>query len=152
MVMFPKLNVLGGQKEKMLPILSRSMRISLIFCSIAILLGFLSPDLILQILSGKVYPECIPLVRFFCINMTIFSLTLILLYYHLSTHRRNFIYPLLFLTLAQIGSILLFHQSLIQVLLAVGMVGMGLLLVNLYLIYRSDGRGGRHCENPITSY
>jgi len=135
MAMFPKINALDGKRDKMLFTLNRSLGITLMFCGVAILAVFIFPDLILQILSGKVYPECIPLVRFFSINTTILSLILVLLYYHLSTHKRGFLYPLFLFALIQIGSIIFFHQSLMQVLLVVGIVAFCLLIINIYLIY-----------------
>lgn len=138
MVMFPKLTNLGEQKDKGLTILTRSLRIAIFFCVITILVVFLFPTLIIRILTGKVYPECIPLVRFFSINMTLFSLILILLYYHLSKHKRGFLYPLFSLTVIQTVSILFFHKTLTQVLFAVGLVALCLLIVNFYLIYRPE--------------
>jgi len=136
MVMFPKINALEGQIEKKLPILNRSLYITLLFCFGAIVLVFIFPDFILKILTGKVYPECIPLVRLFSINMTIFSLILIILYYHLSTNKKGFLYPLIILALGQICAIIFFHRSLIEVLLSIGIIAFCLLIINFYLIYR----------------
>jgi O-antigen/teichoic acid export membrane protein len=135
MVMFPKLSSLEGQEKKALSTLRQSLIIAVSLCTVAVALSLLFPSLIIRILSGKIYLECIPLVGFFCINMTFFSLILILLYYHLSTHGRWFLYPLLFLTLSQIGLILLFHKTLIQVLLVVSIVSVCLLGINLFLAY-----------------
>ena len=47
MVMFPKLSSLEGQEEKGLLILKRSLRIVFLFCTVAVLLGFLFPSLII---------------------------------------------------------------------------------------------------------
>lgn len=140
MVMFPKLSSLEGQEEKGLLILKRSLRIVFLFCAVAVLLGFLFPSLIIRILSGRSYIECIPLVRLFCIDMSLFSLVLILLHYHLSRGKSTFLYPLCFLTLIQMGLIVFYHNTLVQVLVVVGLVGFCLLGVNLYLIYRPFGR------------
>jgi O-antigen/teichoic acid export membrane protein len=140
MVMFPKLSSLEGQEEKGLLILKRSLRIVFLFCAVAVLLGFLFPSLIIRILSGRSYIECIPLVGLFCIDMSLFSLVLILLHYHLSRGKSTFLYPLCFLTLIQTGLIVFYHNTLIQVLIVVGLVGSCLLGVNLYLIYRPFGR------------
>ena len=140
MVMFPTLSSLEGQ-AKALRTLRRSLMIAFFLCAGAILLGFLFPSLIVRILSGKVYPECIPLVRLFCINMTLYSLVLILLYYHLSTYRRGFLYPLIFLTLMQTGLILAFHRTLMQVLFMVGIVSACLFGANFYWAYHRPGKG-----------
>jgi O-antigen/teichoic acid export membrane protein len=134
-VMFPKLFSSGDQEKKKLSILGISLMMAGILCCSAIMLGFLFPASIIRILSGKFYVECIPLVRFFCVNMTFFSLILILLNYHLSTQNRGFLFPLIFFTLMEIGLILLFHDTLVQVLLAMGIVAFCLSVINFYLVY-----------------
>ncbi len=143
MVMFPKLASLLGQEKKAFLILRQSLMIAVFLCVIAMTLGLLFPALIINILTGKIYVECIPLIRFFCVNMTFFSLALILLYYHLSTQTRSFLYPLVFLTFTQIGLILFFHKSLYQILFVVGIIGFCLLGTNLFLIYRHHLKEGQ---------
>ncbi len=142
MVMFPKLIALQGQgrAQEGPPILKRGLMIALTFCGLAVFVGLFFPSLIIRVVSGKAYLECIPLVRFFCINMSLFSFILILLYYHLSTQRRGFLYPLFFSTIGQTGSILLFHKTLTQVLVAVGIVALCLFGVNVYMVYHVDER------------
>jgi O-antigen/teichoic acid export membrane protein len=135
-VMFPKLSSLGDRRGKGLLILKRSLRMVFFLCAIAVLLGFLFPSLIIRTLSGSSYIECIPLVRFFCINMSLFSFVFVLLHYHFSSGKSTFLYPLCFLTLVQTGLIVLYHETLLQVLVVVGLVGICLLGVNLYLAYR----------------
>jgi len=71
----------------------------------------------------------------FSVNMTFFSLTFVLLYYHLSTRERGFLYPLLFFTLAQIGLIILFHNTLKQVLFVAGAHAFFLFGINIYGVY-----------------
>jgi len=141
MVMFPKLSSLEGQEKKAHSILTQSLVAALLFCVVAVLFGLLFPSLIIRVLSGKIYLECIPLVRLFCVNMTFYSLVLILLYYHLSTHQRKFLYPLFFLTLVQISLMLFFHKTLMQVLIIMGIVSASLLSVNLYWAYRHQAKG-----------
>lgn len=135
-VMFPKLTSLEGGQSGTLSTLGKSLGIAALLCGGAVLFSLLFPSTIVKILSGKVYSECSPLVRVFSVNMTLFSLTLILLYYHLSTPKRWFLYPLFFFTLVEIGLIILFHDTLIQVLMIVGMVASCLSVINFYLAYR----------------
>ncbi len=143
MVMFPALFSSEGQANA-LRTLGRSLMIAFFICFVAILLGLFYPSLIVRILSGKVYPECIPLVRLFCVNMTLYSLVLILLYYHLSGNRRRFLYMLIFLTLMQTGLILFFHKTLTQVLVMVSIVSACLFVVNIYWAYRPQAKGDGH--------
>jgi O-antigen/teichoic acid export membrane protein len=138
MVMFPKVTLLDAQKKETLPVLIRSLVVAGAFCALGILISHLFPDRITKMLTGKLYPECLPLIRFFSINMTFFSLTYILLNYHLAIHRNLFLYPLIVLALLQIVAIALFHETMIEVLTIVGVVAFCLLGINFYLAYRPD--------------
>lgn len=136
MVMFPRVSLLEAQKKDTLSVLRRSLVLAGLICGIGMVFCLLFPSFIIHMLTGKTYPECIPLVRLFSINMMIFSLTLILLHYQLSCRMTRFLYPLIFLTLIEIGAIILFHNTLLQVLLTMGMVGIFLLGINFFLVYR----------------
>jgi O-antigen/teichoic acid export membrane protein len=135
MVMFPKLSAIGDQRKKIPPVLKQSLLISSCLCGGATAFCFVFPSEIIRLLSGGIYIECIPLVRLFSVNMTFFSLTFVLLYYHLSTRERGFLYPLLFFTLAQIGLIILFHNTLKQVLFVAGAHAFFLFGINIYGVY-----------------
>jgi len=137
-VMFPKLSSTEARIKRAPSTLGKSLRIAAILCGGAALCSLLFPSFIIKILSGKVYLECSPLVGIFSFNMTFFSLTLILLYYHLSTPKRVFLYPLFLFTLIEIGLILLFHDTLTQVLMSAGIVAFCLAVINFYLAYRPD--------------
>jgi len=138
MVMFPKIASLKreDQRKKARSLLGYSLATGAFLCGGATLISLLFPPLIVQFLSGEVYLECVPLVGLFSINMSLYSLSLILLYYQLSIDQRGFLYPLVLCTLIQSGLIVLFHKNLIQVLLIVGLIALGLLVINLYLVYR----------------
>jgi len=151
MVMFPKVSLLDAQKKGTFPVLIRSLMAAGAFCVMGILISHLFPDRITQMLTGNVYPECGPLIRLFSINMTFFSLTFILLYYHLATRRNIFLYPLSLLTVIQVGAIALFHETMIQVLYIVGAAGFCLLGINFYLAYRPYHRGKRHLKGSEAS-
>jgi O-antigen/teichoic acid export membrane protein len=138
MVMFPKLSSLktNAQKEKGFSILGQSLKMASLLCIAATAICFFFPSFIIQVISGKVYLECIPLLRWFCINMTLFALNFILLFYHLSTQQRGFLHPLLFLSASQIVLIVLLHHSLVQVLCTVGAVAFCLLGVSFFIAFR----------------
>jgi len=138
MVMFPKIASLKmeDQEKKARSILGHSLTIGAFLCGGVTIVSLLFPSLIVQSLRGEVYLECVPLVGLFSINMSIYSLILILLYYQLSIDQRGFLYPLVLCTLIQSGLIVLFHKSLIQVLLMVGVVALCLTAINFYLAYR----------------
>lgn len=148
MVMFPKVSLLHAQGKRAFPVLIHSLMVAGAFCIMGIFISHLFPDRITQMLTGKTYPECNPLIRLFSINMTLFSLTYILLYYHLATHRNLFLYPLVFLTLLQIAVLVLFHETMIEVLTIVGAVAFGLTVINLYLAYQSERKKKRGKDQP----
>lgn len=142
-VMFPHLFSSESQEKKSRCILERNLKIAVFVCGGAVLCSLLFPAPIVKILSGEIYSDCLPLVGMFSVNMTFFSLTLILLYYHLSTPRRGFLYPLLLLTVMEVGLILLFHDTLVQVLTVVGIIAFCSALTNFYLVYRSFPMKGK---------
>ncbi len=135
MVMFPKVSQLVAQKKGALPVLTRSLIVAGTLCIIGILVSHLFPGWITQMLTGKAYPECNTLVRFFSVNMTLFSLTYILLYYFLATHRNIFLYPLILLATLQVVTITLFHNTMTQILTIVGGFAFCLFGINFYLAY-----------------
>jgi O-antigen/teichoic acid export membrane protein len=136
-VMFPKLSALRAksQRKEALLILGQSATMAGLLCGAAAALCYLFPDLIVRIISGGVYSECNPLIGLFSLNMGLFSISFILLYYQLSTDARGFLYPLCCLTLIQTNLILFFHKTLMQVLHMVGIIAFFLLSVNFFLIY-----------------
>ncbi len=140
MVMFPKVTLLEAQKKETLPILIWSLMITGALCGVGILCSQLFPHQVTQILTGKVYPECHPLIRLFSINMTFFSLVFILLYYHLAKSQHLFLFPLALLTILQIVGIALFNRTMIEVLTVVGVVAFCLLVLTGYLTFRLFSR------------
>jgi O-antigen/teichoic acid export membrane protein len=140
MVMFPKVSLMDAQKKETSTVLIRSLIMAGLLCVLGVIICHLFPTIIIRILTGTVYPECIPLIKLFSINMSLFSLNFILLYYHLARQRRGFLYPLFFLTLIQIGCIGLLHQTMLQVLSIVGAASVFLLGINVYLAYRHSRR------------
>lgn len=142
-VMFPKLSTLRpmSQNKEALSILGQSLLMASLLCGAATAVCFLFPHFIIEILSGKVYLECVTLLRWFSIDMALFALNYILLYYHLSTQKRGFLHPLLFFTMIQIALIIAFHHSLYQVLFIVGIVAFCLLGVNFFVAYHPHRQG-----------
>ncbi len=135
MVLFPKFAYGEALGNTTLPLLNQGLIIGGLLCGGVFLLFQLFPLEVIWILTGKRPLECVPLIRLFSLNMTIFSLLLILLYYHLSKKGKTFLYTLMVFTPIQTCLIVLFHKTLIQVLLMVSIVAISLLAVNLGLIY-----------------
>jgi O-antigen/teichoic acid export membrane protein len=149
MVMFPKFASREAIGKTSLPLLKQSLGIAGLLCGGALFFCLLFPLKVIQILTGKNLPECIPLVQLFSVNMTLFSLIFILLYYHLAKKRKTFLYVLIAFTLIQTGLVLLFHKTLIQVLLMVSIVAFCLLIVNLSMIFSRTDTSGRMMKDSI---
>ncbi len=136
-VMFPKASNLHAHGKDTWSILKKSLLMAGFLCGGASLVCILFPSLTIKLLSGKEYIESISLVWLFALSMTFFALLYTILFYQLSIHRFNFIYPLIFFTVLQTILIVLFHQSLSQVLYI--LCGNSLLLfgINLRLVRNS---------------
>ena len=136
MVMFPKTSELHAQAKATSHILKKSLLYVGALCGTAALICLLFPGLIIRLLSGEEHLHCIPLARIFSVTMVFFALVYVFLFYHLSIHRLGFIYSLVLLTVLQVLLIILFHQSLSQVLYIMCGNAMLLFLINAYLAFK----------------
>jgi len=134
LVMFPKASYHKAQKKDTKAFLKKSLFYASILCFGAATLSILFPALILKILAGKVYPECIALARVFSVNMAFLALVGISVDYFLSTHNFKFIPYMIFFIILEILLILIFHQSLLQVISLVCAVSMAMFFVNLKFV------------------
>jgi len=136
LVMFPKVSNLHAQGKDTFHILRRSLLCVGLLCGAAALICLLFPGLIIRLLSGEEHLQCIPLARIFSVTMVFFALVYVFLFYHLSIHRLGFIYSLVLLTVLQVLLIILFHQSLSQVLYIMCGNAMLLFSINAYLAFK----------------
>lgn len=139
LVMFPKTSKLHAQDKATLYILQKSLVYVGVLCGIAALTCLLFPGLIIKLLSGEQHLRCIPLVRLFSVAMFFFAMLYVFLFYYLSIHQFGFIYPLALLTIFQILAIILFHQSLMQILYIMCGNAILLFLINTYLSFKRKG-------------
>ncbi len=131
-VMFPKVSENHARNENTTYILKKCLIIVGTLCFSASAFCMMYPELVLKLLSGKVYPECIPLIAPFSISMSFFALSSVFLYYHLSVHNLRSIYIFLFAMIAQAILIILFHQSLLQVLYMLMGCSISLFIINSF--------------------
>jgi O-antigen/teichoic acid export membrane protein len=136
LVMFPKTSELHAQAKATSHLLKKSLLYVGALCGTAALICLLFPGMIIRLLSGEEHLPCIPLARIFSVTMVFFALVYVLLFYHLSIHRLGFIYSLVLLTVIQILAIILFHQSLSQVLYIMCGNAVLLFLINVYLAFK----------------
>jgi O-antigen/teichoic acid export membrane protein len=133
-VMFPKVANSYARKEKTANILKHSLFYVGFLTLIAVVVCILFPKLLLMIFTGKVYNECIPLIRLFSSAMGLFSLLNIFLMYYLSINKIRRILPFIFGLIIEAVLIYIFHGSLHIVLYIVNLVALSLFILNLFLL------------------
>ncbi|MFH2145252.1 MAG: oligosaccharide flippase family protein [Candidatus Omnitrophota bacterium] len=125
-VMFPKASANYARNENTTYILKKCLIIIGLLCFSASGFCIIFPELVLKMLSGRAYLECIPLIAPFSISMSFFALINAFLFYHLSVNNLKFIYIFLAAAAIQVILILLFHGTLLEVLYI--LVGCSILL------------------------
>lgn len=116
-VLFPVSIQHKVQNKNMLPILKKSLLFISFISLIAITFTFTFPGFVLRIISGKILPDCIPLVRLIIFPMSLFALDSIFIYYNLSANNLRFIISVFIISLLQIVLIILFHKTLLEIIL-----------------------------------
>ena len=140
-VMFPKVSELHNKREKHRHLLIKSLLISLVIIIPAIIIFYLFPGPIVNILFGQKFLEIIPYVGPFSIIMGLFSLIYIITFYKLSTNKKRFLYLLILFNIIQIMLIIIFHSSIIQVInvLTVYMLMLFIVMFSLTLLNSENG-------------
>ncbi len=135
-VMFPKVAKLQARGEDTVGILKRSLGYIFMLSGGVAFISILFPEFVLRVLARQVYPECIPLVRLFCVDMVILSMVFVFLNYYLSLNIRKYLYYFLAAVVLEIILIGIFHRTLIQVLLAIFVSLFSLLIFNFIVVFK----------------
>jgi len=130
MVMFPKVAEMDAQKKPNAHILKKALALVAIVSTGITTTYFLIPNIVVQLLFGKEYLIITNYIAPFALLMSFFSLTYLLALYNLSVNRTSFIYILLSFNIIEITSIVLFHNTLKQVLTFLG-ITMGLMFITI---------------------
>lgn len=133
-VMFPKASDLHARNEDTTHLIKKSLTLTGLLSGTAALICFIYPSLIIRLLSGKIYLECIPLARLFAVSMTFFAMVSVFLFYHLSIGNLRFIYPFAICAVLQVILITLFHNTLSQVLYILLAIAFLLFAINLRML------------------
>jgi len=134
-VMFPKTSELHALGEESMLVLKKSLLYGIILCGGTLVLYLTIPAFLVKVLFGKQYSSIIPLMGIFGSAMFFFSLANILFLYQLSVHRLEFLWILIIGTFLEIALIVLFHTSLLQVILILLIVGLFLFLSSSYYVF-----------------
>lgn len=134
MVLFPMVVEHHSRGKKYHHLLFTSFILVLLICSGLVLTYFLVPKLMVLLLFGKEYLEIVPLLGWMGVFIALYSLGYLLTNFFLSIEKtKTVIFPLI-ASLMQIILVILFHQSLFQVV-KISIIISGLLLLSLMLYY-----------------
>ncbi len=114
-VMFPKVAEMHASNKPNKKIMNKSLLLTLTGASIAVIIYFIFPKLIITLLFGKDYLGIYKLVGPFGLVMALFSLVYLLSLYNLSIHKTRFIYILILFNILEVILLFLFHNTLTQV-------------------------------------
>lgn len=126
MVMFPKVAELEARKQQTFLLLKKTLFYGVVIALLAALTFTVVPNLLIRILFGEKYLSVAPeLLKY--IGYAMFPLILInvIVNYNLAIHRWKFLNLLVVGTLMHILLLVIFHQSLKQVILVIGLSGLG---------------------------
>lgn len=135
-VMFPKVAEMHSLQKENKQLLNKSLALMALGSAAAVGIYFLFPTLIVTILFGKEFLSITPYVGWIGIFMAFFSLSYLLSLYNLSIHRTRFIWILAFFIILEIIAILLYHETIGQIVKNLAGI-MTALFLSLYLYTRS---------------
>lgn len=113
--LFPKLVSNKANNKSTSKLLRSSLLYVLTLVVIGCIIFFVAPTLIVNVLYGKEYFAAIPLIGMFGVALGIFSLIQILMTYDLAVERYNFIYILLAGLVIEVAGIIVYHNSLLDI-------------------------------------
>lgn len=129
-VMFPLISQKKAQGQKYRNIFIYSFLATLLLIIVILLIYWLYPQLAIQLLYGKAYTEAADLLVWVGGFIGLFTLSLLVITYHLSLGRTSVVVLPLLAAIMQIIMVILFHQTLFMVIL-ISIVISALLLVSL---------------------
>lgn len=137
-VMFPLVSQRQARGDNYERVFFYSLMLTLLLALGVLLIYWLFPELTISILSGQRYLEAADLLVWFGIFMTLFTLSALIVNYHLSLGRFQVVLLPAIAALFQIVGILTFHQTLMSVIFVSILISCLLLmtLVTFSAIYR----------------
>jgi len=143
-VMFPKISETKTEKENK-NVLYKSLLLILLISTPIILFYASFPSVVTGLLFGNQYAAINSYIYLFGIVMALYALIYTFCFYNLSLNKTKFIYILLISNVAQIIGIIMFHESIKQVVYVM-LAFMALLLASLFMIKE------RKNETPLTHH
>ncbi|MDP8265632.1 MAG: oligosaccharide flippase family protein [Candidatus Aceula meridiana] len=120
-VIFPKSTQAYVTKSHSNKILYKALILAASMSGVGVIICFLFPGSVLQLLTGKANPISNNLVGLFAFSMSFYALLWIVVNFLLATHNLRFLKRIIFCAIAQTVAIWFFHSTLKQVLVIVFM-------------------------------
>ncbi|MBL7206047.1 MAG: oligosaccharide flippase family protein [Candidatus Aenigmarchaeota archaeon] len=134
--MFPKASELHVDSRHSGRILKESLFYTSIFAVLGIVLYFLIPHFIVDLLFGAQYSPVAELIGLFAIAITFLSLSNVIMMYDLAIKKTKFIYPLVFSVILEIVLIYLFHYDLLVIIKT--LIGVTIILFSSLMIVNKN--------------
>lgn len=112
--MFPKTSDLFEAGKAHRPLLLKAMALTVLLAGAVVLVYWLFPDFIINLLFGGKYPFAIPYLFKYGLAMALFAIAFLLLSYFLSLNKTKVAFPFLGVMLLQLALIAFFHSSIAQ--------------------------------------
>jgi O-antigen/teichoic acid export membrane protein len=128
-VIFTRSVTLQGSDRRRLTVLAKGMMIMAGIAAATMLVTLGAPALIVRLVAGSQYGIAKSFIGLVGIEMSLFALTYIQVYYHISINNMKVLWPLLIATIAEITLLAIFHGTVQQVLMILIAVTAGLLVV-----------------------
>ncbi len=127
-VMFPKAAEAFAKKEDHLKIFKKAFYFVLFLSVAGTAVYFLFPKFVINLLFGSQYIDVAPIIGLFALAMALFSISFVVINYYLSINKTKFVWFLIIFNILEIGLLVLFHDSLLQVVQVITLVMAGLLV------------------------
>ncbi|MFH1037065.1 MAG: hypothetical protein V1789_00145 [PVC group bacterium] len=134
LVLYPKAASSHAKNVSSRVLLIKGLVIVAIFCLPAALICGVFPGQVLTVISGKSNPQSNELVLWFSLAMSLYALSMLVIYYHLAVHNTKIVLPLILLAAAETGAISLYHPTLISVLYIVFGYSVMTFIVSLFML------------------
>ena len=138
LVMFPRVSELRAKGEPTRRVLELSLlAVSLMLVAVV---GFYAifPNFTSYFFAGEKGSQIAGLIGWLGLAMAIFAIIKLLVFYHLALEKKGFIWLFVVASIAEVAGIMLFHDSLKQVIIVMILTGAFLLVANLVLAFREE--------------
>jgi len=138
--LFPRVTDLHVRGKSYIGVLKKGLFYTMLISGLGVVIYFFFPQIVI-LFFGSNYKDGIPFIGYLGLAMAFLGLANIVIYYALSIKNLNFMKYLIAFTLLEVGLLLLFHNTLMYVVIILAVVMFGLFATTLFSVL----------ENPLGS-